>query len=188
VEKLWRYTRLSRMWGRTLMAVGVLMLPLGAAIEAGAPDGDVTAWATTALITVVPTTVLFVILLRSWMRQGALPSSRLKDARREGGDRLLEATRADWRKWGAVFAAGLFVGGATMMGFLDGILGGGGMAEGVVSAVLIAWGLVTVEDVRRVEGTERTEGRVYYAACRRPLSVGSTLVWRRTGEGAGPAS
>jgi hypothetical protein len=187
VEKLWRYTRLSRMWAWTLVAVGALMIPLGVLVESGDPGADLTAWVVTAVVTTVPTTVLFVFLLRSWMRQGALPSSRLKDAAREGRERRLEATAGDWRRWGAVFAVGLFVGGATMMAFLAGILGGGGVAEGVVAAVLIAWGLVTLEDVRRVEGAERAEGRVYYAACRRPLSVGSTLVWRRR-EGGEPAA
>ena len=64
------------------------------------------------------------------------------------------------------------------MGFLVGILGGGGVAEGVVAGVLIAWGLVTLHDVKRLERIEVEQSRTYFAACRRPVSVGSVLIYR----------
>src|SRR5690606_31047744 len=127
-------------------------------------DGDVAGWLLTAGLTVVPTTVLFFFLLRSWMRNGALPSARLPDATREtGSPRRLEASPGDWRRWSVVLGAGVFVASAAMMGFLVGILGGGGEAEGVVSGVLVAWGIVTLRDVRMVEAAEAEQGRVYYA-------------------------
>ena len=181
-ERLWGYARLSRLWARTLVVVGVLLLVLGAALEAGDPTGDLPGWLLTAGVTVVPTTVLFFFLLRSWMRSGALPSARLPEASRDTGKpRRLEASASDWRRWSAVLGVSVFIASAALMGFLVGILGGGGEAEGVVSGVLIAWGVVTARDVRLVDATEAEEGRVYYAACRRPVSVGQRLVWRTAG-------
>lgn len=181
-ERLWGYARLSRLWARTLIVVGVLLLAAGAALEAGDPEGDLPGWLLTAGITVVPTTVLFFFLLRSWMRNGALPSARLPEAVREtGSPRRLEASPRDWRRWAAILGVCVFIAAAALMGFLVGILGGGGEAEGVVSGVLVAWGVVTLRDVRVVDAAEAEEGRVYYAACRRPVSVGQRLVWRAAG-------
>lgn len=179
-EKLWTYTRVGRIWGRTLVVVGVLMPVVGAAVEAGDPeDGLDTRWILVALASFASSLVIFFPLLRMWMRPAAVPSGRLPMARRDSGKpRLLEAGAGDWRIWTAMLGAGVFVVSAMMMGFLVGILGGGGMAEGVVGGVLAAWGLVTIEDVRTVERIQDEEGRVYYAACRRPVNIGRTLVWR----------
>ena len=55
--------------------------------------------------------------------------------------------------------------------------GRGGTAEGVVVGMLAAWGAATLEDVRRIRAIERSEGRRYFAACRRPTGVGNRLVW-----------
>lgn len=181
-ERLWGYARLSRLWARTLIVVGGLLFVLGAALEVGDPDGDLAGWLLTAAVTTVPTTVLFFFLLRSWMRSGALPSGRLPEATRDTGKpRRLEASPGDWRRWSAVLGVCMFVAAAALTGFLVGILGGGGEAEGVVIGVLIAWGIVTARDVRVVDATQAAEGRVYYAACRRPVSVGQRLVWRSEG-------
>ena len=43
--------------------------------------------------------------------------------------------------------------------------------------MLAAWGAATLEDVSRIRELEATEGRRYYAACRRPTGVGNQLVW-----------
>jgi hypothetical protein len=43
--------------------------------------------------------------------------------------------------------------------------------------MLVAWGLATLEDVRRIRAVEAAEGRRYFAACRRPTGVGNRLVW-----------
>ncbi len=178
-ERLWRYSRVSRLWARTLIAVGALLLVLGASLEIGDPDGAVGRWLLVAVGTSIPTAALFFFLLRSWMRDGALPSSRLGDAVAErGSTRRLEASPADWRRWTAVLGLAVFVGGAAVTGFAVGVLGGGGEAEGVVVGVLVAWGVVTARDVRLVEAAEAEQGRVYYAACRRPVSIGQRLVWR----------
>ena len=64
-----------------------------------------------------------------------------------------------------------------MLTFLVGVLGRGGIAEGVVVGMIAAWGLATLEDARRIEGIEAAEGRRYYAACHRPTGVGNRLVW-----------
>ena len=57
------------------------------------------------------------------------------------------------------------------------LLADAGVAEGVVVGMLAAWGLATLEDARRIRRTEDAEGRDYFAACRRPTSVGDRLVW-----------
>jgi len=182
-DRLWDYTRVSRVWAWVLVGVGLAMLVVGAVVEAGDPDDGLDGrWLLVALAAFASALVVFVPLLRMWMRPASVPSGRLPmaepDTRRP---RLLEAGPGDWRVWTVLLAAGTFVVSAMMMGFLVGILGGGGMAEGVVGGVLAAWGLVTLEDVRQVRRVQGEEGRVYYAACRRPVAVGGRLVWRAAG-------
>lgn len=183
--KLWDYARLSRIWGITLVVVGVLMLVVGAAVEAGDPDDGLEGrWFLVVLAAFASSLVVFFFLLRVWMRPSAVPTGRLGMADRDRGTpRLLEAGRGDWRVWTLMLGVAVFVVSALMMEFLVGILGGGGTAEGVVAGVLVAWGLVTLEDVRLLRGIQAEEGRVYYAACRRPVSVGGVLVWRKAGTG-----
>jgi hypothetical protein len=180
-EKLWRYTQLSRIWARSLVAVGILVFCVGVAMQSGDSASAFINWIEVGLATVVPTTAVFFVLLRGWMRNGGLPSSRLVDATADPRTpRRLEATAQNWRVWTMMLVVGLLIAGVLIMGFLIGVLGGGGMAEGVVSGVLVAWGLVTAQDVRRVVQIEQDEHRRYFAACKRPVSVGSVLVWQET--------
>ena len=65
----------------------------------------------------------------------------------------------------------------AMMIFLIAVLGEGGTAEGVVVGLLGAWGLATLADAHQIRHTERSEGRHYYAAVRRPTAVGRHLVY-----------
>jgi Na+/proline symporter len=178
-EKLWRYTRLSRIWARTLVVVGILVFAVGFAIQIGDTGHALASWVVTAFATVAPSILVFFFLLRGWMANGGLPSARLGDAAVDPGvPRRGEPTSRNWLTWTLTLGAGLFVSSVLIMGFLIGVLGGGGIAEGVVAGVLIAWGLVTAQDVRRVERIEADQKRAYFAACRRPVSVGSVLVWR----------
>jgi len=181
-EKLWNYGRLCAVWAWTLVACAPAVLVVGALLEMGDPkDGLEGSWIPIALAAFVSSLVIFFFLLRMWMRPTAVPTGRLSDARRDNGKpRLTEAGPGDWRVWGGILAACLFVACVMMMTFLVGILGSGGMAEGVVGGVLLAWGLVTLEDLRGLRRIEAEEGRTYFAACRRPVSVGTVLVWRPT--------
>lgn len=176
-EKLWRYSSLARLWSWTLIAVAALLLLLSIAIQAGADEGLSTGWFAAALGITGLTGVICYPFFRVWLRKTALPSVRLPQAVRASGPRRLEATPRDWRRWGALTALVLLVGGAAMLVFLVGVLGRGGTAEGVVVGMLAAWGAATLEDVRRIVAAERAEGRRYYAACRRPTGVGNHLVW-----------
>lgn len=178
-EKLWRYTRLSRIWARTLVVVGLLVFAVGFAMQIGDSAHAFGSWVITAFATLIPSVLVFSFLLRGWMANGGLPSARLADAPADPGEiRRSEPTSRNWLTWTLTLGAALFVSSVLIMGFLIGVLGGGGIAEGVVAGVLIAWGLVTTQDVRRVERIEADQQRAYFAACRRPVSVGSVLVWR----------
>lgn len=180
-DKLWGYVELARVWGRSLVIVAGLVLVVAALVQAGG-DGLTGRWAFVTLAALVSSLVLFFFLLRMWMRQTALFSSRLASAKpAPEKPRLAEADDRDWRRWGIYMVVFGVVAGAFLMLFLIGLLGSGGTAEGVVSGCIAAWGLVTLEDVRRITAAERDEGRRYFAACRRPLSVGDHLVWRPAG-------
>lgn len=181
-EKLWRYASLARLWSWTLIGVAAALLLLSIAIQAGTDEGLDARWYAAALGITGITGVLCYPFFRVWLRRTALPSVRLPQAVRASGPRRLEATPRDWRRWAALTAVVLLVGGAAMLVFLIGVLGRGGTAEGVVVGMLAAWGAATLEDVRRIVAAERSEGRRYYAACRRPTGVGNHLVWvpRRT--------
>jgi hypothetical protein len=183
-EKLWRYASVARLWSWSLIAVAAALLPLSVGLQAGSDEGLGGGWLATLLGVTGVTGVVVFPLFRVWLRRTALPSVRLPQAVRDRGPRRLEASPRDWRRWGALTVAILFVGGAAMLVFLVGVLGRGGTAEGVVVGMLAAWGAATLEDVRRILATERAEGRRYYAACRRPTGVGNRLVWL---PGGGPA-
>ncbi len=177
VEKLWRYAGLARLWSWSLIGVAGVLLVLAIGIQAGSSSGLSLRWFGIALGVCGLTGAVFFPFLRVWLRRSALPSVRLPHAKRETGARRLEATRSDWRRWGAVTGLLLLVGGAAMLTFLVGVLGRGGTAEGVVVGVLTAWGLATLEDARRIERVELEEGRRYYAAGTRPTAAGQKLVW-----------
>ncbi|MGD9570623.1 MAG: hypothetical protein AB7V62_01905 [Thermoleophilia bacterium] len=188
-EKLWGYASLARLWSWTLIGVAVVLLGLSVALQAPTEEGlDLKWWGAALGITGV-TGILCYPLFRVWLRKTALPSVRLPSAVRASGPRRLEATPRDWRRWGILTAAILLIGGAAMLVFLIGVLGRGGTAEGVVVGMLAAWGAATLEDVRRIVAAERSEGRRYYALCRRPTGVGNHLVWvpRKTGAPADAA-
>lgn len=179
---------MSRIWARTLIVVGILVFVVGLLMQIGDSWNAFASWLVTALATVVPSTLVFFFLLRGWMGNGGLPSARLPDAAADSGvPRRTEPTSRNWMTWTLTLGTGLFVSSVLIMGFLIGVLGGGGVAEGVVAGVLIAWGVVTTQDVRRVERIEADQQRAYFAACRRPVSVGSVLVWRATTP-SGPGS
>lgn len=178
-EKLWGYARLSRIWARTLIVVGVLTFLVGSTFMIGTSASAAASWFIEASVTLVASVALFFFLLRGWMQNGGLPSARLADASSEPKTpRRMEATSRNWQVWTLSLGAALFASSVLIMGFLVGILGGGGVAEGVVAGVLIAWGLVTLHDVKRLERIEVEQSRTYFAACRRPVSVGSVLIYR----------
>ncbi len=181
-ERLWGYASLARLFSWTLIGVAGLMLLLSVGLQAATDKGLDSRWYAAALGITGLTGVISYPLFRVWLRKTALPSVRLPQAVRASGPRRLEATPRDWRRWAAFSTVVLTVGGAAMLTFLIGVLGRGGTAEGVVVGMLAAWGAATLEDARRIRAVERTEGRRYYAACRRPTGVGNKLVWlpRRT--------
>ena len=115
-----------------------------------------------------------------WLRKGGLPSLKLPDAQPAEGPRMLAAAPSDWRRFAAISSVLLFLGSAATLIFLVAVLGRGGTAEGVVIGVLLAWGLVTFEDGRRIQRTQADENRVYWAAGTRPWGAGNRLVYTVT--------
>jgi hypothetical protein len=178
-DKLWSYPRLAALWGRSLVIAAILVLGVAVLVESGSTRGLDGRWFVVTSAALVSALVLFFFLLRIWMRSTALFSTRLGTAQRAPGEpRLVEADAGDWRRWGVYMVAFLFIGCAFMLLFLVGLLGTGGTAAGVVVGCIGAWGLVTLEDVRRITSAERDEGRRYFAACPRPLGIGNHLVWK----------
>lgn len=176
-ELLWGYASLARLWSWTLIGVAGFLLVFAVLLEAGQSGGLTARWFATVIGVTGVTGVLCFPFFRVWLSRSALPSVRLHQAVRATGPRRLEATPRDWRRWGLFTVAILLVGGIAMMMFLIGVLGRGGTAEGVVVGMLAAWGAATLVDVSRIRELEATEGRRYYAACRRPTGVGNHLVW-----------
>lgn len=177
-DRRWNYARVSRIWANGLVFGGAFVLISGVLLEFGDPKGDPGSWSLVAVGTAVPTAVLFFFLLRSWMRDGALPSARLPDAEPAGSlRRLPEPTRRQWSTWSVVLVAMITVGCLALTGFLVAVLGGGGTAEGVVVGVTVAWGVVTRRDVAALEAAQAAQQRRYDAVCRWPVSVAQELVW-----------
>ena len=183
-EKLWRYASLARLWSWALVASGIALLGLAAAMEAGSPGGIDGWWVAAAFGISGVTGVILYPFFRVWLRRSAMPSLKLPQAQPASGPRRLEATPADWRRWAVIIGVVMFVGSAAVMVFLVGVLGRGGTAEGVTVGMMAAWGLATLSDVRRIRAVEAEEGRRYYAACRRPTGVGNNLVWVQAGRAA----
>lgn len=175
--KLWRYSRLARVWSWSLIVSAAILLVVAVLIRAGSDDGIDLRWMGVVVAVTGVTGALGYPLLKLWLRRSAMPSLRLPQASKSTGPRLLHAARADWRRWGVVTTLVLTVGGTAMMTFLIGMLGAGGTAEGVVVGLLAAWGFATLDDARAIDRAEQAEGRRYYAAVRRPAAVGDHLVW-----------
>jgi hypothetical protein len=179
-DLLWDYARLARMYAIELVAIAGALIALSIALEATSEDGWSWVWLGALAGITGLTGLVFFPLLRVWLRKGGLPSISLPDARPAHGPRMLAAGPSDWRRWAAVTSVGLFVSAFATLLFLVAVLGRGGTAEGVVIGVLLAWGLVTLEDSRRIIRTQGGEGRVYWAAGRRPAGAGNRLVFTVT--------
>lgn len=176
-DVLWDYARLARLYGIELIGVALGLLGVSIILEATSEDGWSWSWLGVVVGIAGITGLIFFPLLRVWLRKGGLPSIRLPDARPAEGPRILAAAPSDWRRWATLTVVMLFVACAAMLLFLVAVLGRGGTAEGVVIGVLMAWGYVTMEDGRRIERTQEGEGRVYWAAGRRPTGAGNRLVF-----------
>ncbi len=176
-DKLWSYAGLARLWSWALVVVASLLLAVSIALQAGGDGGVTGGFLATLLLTTIITAGVLYPLFRLWFGGSALPSSRLPRAKPATGRRLLPATRADWVRWSIIVGLVLLLGGTAMLAFLVGVLGRGGIAEGVVVGTMEAWGLATLEDAIRIARAEVADGRRYHAATRRPFAVGDNLVW-----------
>jgi hypothetical protein len=176
-DKLWSFVGLARLYSWALVGVSIALIGISIALEATSEDGF--SWRYVAVLLGMSgiSGLIFFPLLRVWLRKGGLPSSRLPDATAAEGPRRLEATPGDWRRWGTLTVVVLLVSSTFMTLFLVAVLGRGGTAEGVVIGVLLAWGLATLEDSRRITRAEAEEGRRYFTAARRPAGAGNRLVW-----------
>jgi len=175
-ERLWRYSRLTRMWAQSMIVAALLVLGLAFVVEATAGDGVDGGWLLVFCGVTLGTLVLCTPLVRFGV---APPSSRLTEAEPNSGPRRLEPTPGEWRRWALMSGAVMVVGATAMLMFLVAILDRGGTAEGVVVGLLAAWSIATFVDVRQIERAEQGEHRRYYAAVRRPTAVGRHLVWER---------
>jgi hypothetical protein len=176
-DLLWDYARLARMYALEIIGVALLLVAVSIALEATSEDGWTWTWLGVLIGMTGITGLVFFPLLRAWLRKGGLPSIRLPDAQPAEGVRMLAAAPSDWRRFAALSSILLFVGSVAVLLFLVAVLGRGGTAEGVVIGVLLAWGLVTLEDGRRIQRTQDDEKRVYWAAGRRPWGAGNRLVF-----------
>ncbi len=181
-EKLWRYTSLVRMWSWALVGVGLAMFIVSIITQAGGDTGLSLEFIGIMVGVSGLTGATFYPLLRMWLRKTA-PSEYLPRAKRLSGKRRLEASPGDWRRWAMTMGLGLFIATVALLGFLIGVLrssGPDGIAEGVVIGVVVAWGIVTLEDARRIERIEGEQGRRYFTSSNRPTGAGTKLVWLPT--------
>lgn len=176
-DLLWDYARLARMYGYEIIGIAAVLVALSIVLEATSEDGWSWTWLGALVGITGLTGLVFFPLLRVWLRKGGLPSLKLPDAQPAEGPRMLAAAPSDWRRFAAISSVLLFLGSAATLIFLVAVLGRGGTAEGVVIGVLLAWGLVTFEDGRRIERTQADEKRVYWAAGTRPWGAGNRLVY-----------
>jgi len=176
-DLLWDYARLSRLYGLVLIGVSLGLLLLSIVLEATSEDGWSWVWLGVVIGMAGITGLVFLPLLSVWLRRSGLASIRLPDAQQADGARLLEAGERDWRRWAMLSSIVLFIAATFMLLFLVAVLGRGGTAEGVVIGVLMAWGVVTMADGQKIEMTQETEGRRYWAAGQRPTGAGNRLVF-----------
>lgn len=175
-ERLWSFVGLTRLWAWSLIGSGVGLVGVAAGLQATQTRGLDGRWWLMLGISMTLSLGIFYPFLGAWLGRAANPSARLPAATPLKGS-VATAGRGDWRKWGILIPLTLFVGSVMMMSFLIAQLGRGGTAEGVVIGVMLAWGVVTLRDVRRIQGIEQREGRRYFASCRRPVAIAETLVW-----------
>lgn len=176
-DLLWDYARLARMYSVEIIVVALLLVVVSVVLEATSEDGWTWTWLGALVGITGLTGLVFFPLLRVWLRKGGLPSLRLPDAQPAEGGRMLAAAPSDWRRFAALSGVLLFISAFATMLFLVAVLGRGGTAEGVVIGVLLAWGLVTLEDGRLIQRTQADEKRTYWAAGRRPWGAGNRLVF-----------
>lgn len=181
-EKLWRYTSLVKAIAWALIVVGVVMLPLSLLAQLG--DGLTVKYTGTLLGISGITGVLFYPLLHMWFKKSR-PSAYLERAKKLSGPRRMPAAHRDVVKWGVTVGVFLFIGTVFMVGFLVPVLkdsGPSGIAEGVVVGLMGAWGVFNLDDVRKIEEAERTQGRTYFAVGHRPTGAGNHLFWTPTND------
>ncbi len=176
-DKLWSYVGLTRLWAWSLVGSAGGLSAVAVALQATERRGLDGRWWLMTSASLIITSALFYPFLGAWLARSALPSHRLPTANRLKGDRLAFATSGDWRRWGAAIPVILFAGSVMMMSFLIAQLGRGGVAEGVVIGVMLAWGAVTLRDIQRIDDIQRAEGRKYFASCNRPVAIAERLVW-----------
>lgn len=178
-EKLWRYTSLVRMWSWALVAVGLAMFIVSIVTQAAGDVGLSLEYIGIMVGVSGLTGATFYPLLRMWLKKTA-PSEYLERAKRLAGKRRLEASPGDWRRWALTMGLALFIATVALLGFLIGVLrssGPDGIAEGVVIGIVVAWGVVTLEDARRIRRIEAEQGRRYFTSSNRPTAAGTKLVW-----------
>jgi hypothetical protein len=181
-EKLWRYTSLLKVVAWVMIVVGALVIPMSMVAQAADPGVD-GGYVVTILGTTLGTGVLFVPLLHMWMRKSR-PSAFLPRAEKLRGPRRIPASRRDLVRWGVTLGVFLFIATVLMVSFLVGVLetsGADGIAEGAVAGLMMAWGLFTLGDARRIARTEAAEGRTYFTVAHRPTAAGNRLMWTVSG-------
>lgn len=161
------------MWSTALLTAVPLVLIVAAAVQAGSDEGLGGRWLAVALLGTVATAVVGYLL----MGGVAPPSSRLGLAERAGPDVAGSPTGAEWRRWRIICLAIAVIGSVAMFLFLLAILGRGGLVEAAVAGVIVAVGLATRRDARRIREIEDAGGRLYYAVGPTPTGAGRRLVW-----------
>ncbi len=182
-EKLWRYTSLLKVVAWVMIVVGILVIPMSLIAQASDPGVDL-AYLLTILGTTIGTGAFFIPLLHVWMRKSR-PSAFLPRAEKLSGPRRIPAGRRDLVRWGITLGVFLFIATVLMVSFLVGVLetsGADGIAEGVVAGLMVAWGVFTLGDARRIVRSEATEGRTYFTVAHRPTAAGNRLTWTVAGK------
>lgn len=172
-DRRWRYARITGMWSNALLAAVPPVLVVAAVVQAGSDDGLNGRWLAVALLGTVATAVIGYLL----MGGVAAPSSRLGLAERARRGVADSPTGAEWRRWQVICLAIAVVGSLSMFLFLLAILGRGGLVEAAVAGVIVAVGLATRRDARRIREIEEDAERRYYAVGPSPTGAGRRLVW-----------
>ena len=177
-EKLWGYASLARLWSWTLIVGRRAAAAALDRLQAATDQGLDARWYAAAFGITGLTGVISYPLFRVWLRKTALPSVRLPQAVRATGPRRLEATPRDWRRWALFTGPGADRRRRGDADVPDRRARPGRHGRGRRRRHARRLGR---RDARGRRGAsariEATEGRRYYAACRRPTGVGNKLVW-----------